>query len=202
MRTALLLTAIVSTTAHAYPATYLFSGEVTEFNFVHSGDFPIGVVDPNLPLIGKDGSAIFNGKSSAFGQFTLDAATLPPEHSCDSRDLSYEIATEGATYYAQSGQGCEDSVFANEDVIGWHVEGPRLSYSGGLESTIQNFAFNFANGEFIGGTFGLMYMNGNGYYGYISGIIDRLTEVPEPSSIGLLAAGLVGVVVARRKQAG
>lgn len=188
-----------SSLSSAFPITYSYSGETTSFNFVRKDNFQSLPSDPSTPLIRSDGSTIFNGQTFAFGEFTLDRDTLPAPYKCGNRDLSYRLSTEGATYSLQSGQGCTDSVIADQDTIAWHIEGPRLSHSGGIDSSIQNFTFNFSNGEFIGGTFNLQYMITDQLVGGISGVINRLVQVPEPSSIALLAVGIVGIALNRKR---
>ncbi|MDB6061270.1 MAG: hypothetical protein JWM78_1373 [Verrucomicrobiaceae bacterium] len=196
---ALLLTVFFSTVANSYPVNYAFTGEVTAFNLNPTFGFSPTAIDPKAPLFGEDGTKIYNGDPAAFGQFTIDIENLPAPYTCGNRKLGYSMSTEGASYNLKSGIGCVDSVVANKDTIAWHVEGPRLTNSGGLESSIQDFAFNFSNGNFIGGTFNLNYMFENGYYGGISGVINNLSAVPEPASISLLFIGMIGIALTRKR---
>lgn len=205
MRLFFLLCLMLANPVWAFSVTYSFGGHITSFDFSGSG----GSIsdDPSVPLIKPDGTVVFNGITDVSGYFTIDLTDIPLPYSCASLPLSYQLSTEGATYYRQEAPGCTDALYSTADTLAWHVEGPSLTNQGGLESSIQDFVFNFSNGVFIGGEFKLDYMFDPDLdiAGSISGVInslqrDEIASVPESSALSLVVGGLLGLSLVRRKK--
>lgn len=201
MRKFVFLTAFLASFAQAYPITLEFTGYVSSIDLRDRATGNPLDIDPNSPFY-FNGSQVFDGNSRVTGTFTFDTDSNHYNYDCSKvLDVSYQMSLEGIGYSREPARSCNDDFDADIDRIVAHFEGPALQQTGGPNSSIQNFVFNFADGVFTSGSFVLDYMIGDGLIGPgIRGVIDSVTlaSVPEPGAWTLVLVGLAGVGLLRR----
>jgi|GEM_PF-2774357 len=206
MRYLALSALLLSSLVHAYPVTYAFSGSVTDIDLHDRATGNPLTIDPDTPF-SFNGLQLLDGNASVTGFYTFDTDVSQYNYACsDVLPVSYQASMEGITFSKAPARGCQDMFHYGADGFSSHIEGTSLTQTGPLNSSIQNFIFNFSNGVFQGGSFSLDYMMGAGLAGQgIRGIIDQVAlvsaAVPEPGAWMLVITGLAGVALLRRGRA-
>jgi hypothetical protein len=204
----------VVSNAFASPVTFVFSGHVTNIQLYDRQTGELIADDPDAEVM-YQGIELINGDANVMGSYSFNSATAhlgglegpwynPAGVGDDPLALyngvTYQVSAEGFQAYKTPGVFSSVMSFDNSpDGVFSHFEVDVLNNTGGPRWTFSDFAFNFSNGQFQGGTF--QFITDGVLSGALTGVIDRLTinEVPIPSALWLLGSGLLGLIGMKHK---
>ena len=171
------------------PITYSFTGTVSSAN--------ANSLDPAVPFV-VDGTTVLSGDIAVSGSFTFDFDTVPvgSDGTVPGGMLDWTLTTEGHQFHKRLG-GTFQYITVGANKLRYVDEIPDATLGPDVFELTLNFSGDPLGSTFLGGTFGFFLMDY--HLGNISGTIDSLAQVPEPSPLWLLAAGLSGLLYTRRR---
>jgi len=190
-----------SSVAHAYLVTLAFTGTLTDVDLRERSGSNMLNIDPNAPF-SYNGQPLLSGDASVSGLFTFDTDVTRYAYHCpELLPTSYDLSTEGITFSKPPAVSCNDYFDVGPDGLVSHSEGPQLTQTSVLNSSIQNIVIHFADGVFTDGSFSLDYIQGGGLAGAMYGVINSVTlaNVPEPGIWTLLITGMFGMRLLRKR---
>lgn len=190
--------------ANAALVTWDYRGQITFVN----GNPQYNVNDLFRVLVTFDTNAVETGSNSRRHSYDPSLVSYDYEIGANGWQHIDYSPTFGGLIYLRDDQANPDNNFVGPLVDGITFSLSDANFSGGLDLIVRTFDLNAINGVSLPSVpFALNNLSANAFQAkdtdgnlLISGTINSITAVPEPSSIASLAIGLMALcAIARRK---